>query len=430
MRSSSHVSPRDFLQNKIDYPFSYGVLLATNAISDAHLFLDAPRCSYGHLEMIRMHDTNSSLMDRGGGGRVAISEVTATTVIGNRENDLRTGLERLLRLEGCGVVLAASFPLVALTGTRYRPVFDSLDDAAQRPFVEVHPSLDEVNWLDGYARTLQSIAESIELDAVERREGTVGLVGYMMDRTVMEQVANLEEVRRLLGGLGLELVSTWLDGGPYDALGRVAQASTIISLPYGREAARTLASRTGAELIETDLPFGLHGTVQWVRRIAAGVHREEQADRFIEGELREAVRHLRWIVDSDLLPTQTLFLGDPYFLPPLCRLAQDLGVGLREAFACGSERHLERLQDPRTPGCEIITEAGLLDVMDLMEELKGSHERPLAITCEVTKTGWPMARDVPVMIFGFPSFGHRGIGPLPFLGFRGTLGFVQRMLQA
>lgn len=426
MTAPPDVLPAHALQPRLDMPFSHGVLLAVNAIADACLLLDAPTCAHGHVEMIQMHDWSSTLLSYHGRPRVLVSEVTPTKVVGDRAEALSRSLGQLARSPGCGVVLAFPFPMVELTGVRYEPLL-SLDSEPPVPLVEVRSDGLDVNWLDGYARTLEALALALPLRPAPRPDA-VAVVGHLMDRNELEQVANVEELSRMLGALDLELVSVWLSGGPYEALRRVEQASAIVSLPYAREAARALADKTGARLIEADLPFGLDGTVRFVETIARAMGRQETASAFVEQELRAAVGHMRWIVDRGVLPTRLLFCGDPYHVPGLEQLASDLGCTLVEAYVTGQQRHLARMiQGPESP---VATEAGMADLLTAAAALADAPGRPLLIHCSTDKFPAPLAPATPALSFGFPSFQRHGLGPSPYLGFRGVLGFLDRVLAA
>ncbi len=258
MKAPPDVKPAHALQPRLDMPFSHGVLLAANAVADAYLLLDAPTCAHGHVEMIQLHDWSSTLLSHYGRPRVLVTEVTPTTVVGDRAAALTRALGGLAQSPHSGVVLAHPFPLVELTGTRYEPLYE----AADTPLLEVRSESLDVNWLDGYARTLEALALALPLDPAPRADA-VAIVGHLMDRNEMEQVANLEELTRMLAALDLELTSVWLSGGPHDLLRQVEQASAIISLPHAREAAQVLARRTGARLIEADIPLRRGRTLRW-----------------------------------------------------------------------------------------------------------------------------------------------------------------------
>lgn len=126
-------------------------------------------------------------------------------------------------------------------------------------------------WLDGYSDLLFSLAKNIPTnDVPERKKTNIAIVGNLFDRNEGDCIGNVEELKNICTQLGLDVVSIWLDGGNYEDVLRANEAGTILSLPYGRKAAKMLAKRLDADLLELDVPFGIQNTISFIQKL--GTH--------------------------------------------------------------------------------------------------------------------------------------------------------------
>jgi nitrogenase molybdenum-iron protein alpha/beta subunit len=238
-----------------------------------------------------------------------------------------------------------------------------------------------------------------------------------MDRNEGDHLGNLAELRRMLKALSLETVCVWLGGDGIAALRRVEEAELIISLPYGRAAARRLARQTGARLVEAELPFGLLKSERFMRDVGKAAGKGREAESFIAGELSRVIPRLQWIIPQKFLGRRAAFMGDPYLLGGFLDIAEDLGMSVSEGIARGRAAHAvpataaRILYEPRSSSPEV-------------RQLLG---QPLDIFVSCWCEAEFMRLGFPVMEFGFPSYRHHALDDRPFLGFNGVLAFVERM---
>lgn len=400
----------------MNFPTLMGVYLAVNALQDAFVLVDGPDCAFYKAHFIHgRHDLNSTLLRIDGRHRVAFTNVCSRGVV--KEHDDIIGRE-LLTLDGLaetGLTLVTALPMCSITGVDYGRAIRLRAKSLKKPAIDIPPESLVGDWLDGYDQTLNALAKGIALDPARRRKGTVAIVGNLMDRNESDQLANLAELERLLAGLGLETVSIWLSGQRAAELGRVEEAELIVSLPYGRSAARRLAQRTGARLVETELPFGLPKTERFVRDVAAAAGKDAEAEAFLDAELSRVVPRLKWIIPQYFLHRRAGFMGDPYLLGGFRDIAEDLGLRLEGAIVRGRAAH----------GPE---DAGVLYEPPAMSDgVRRFMEKPLDLFVSTyCEHEWPMLK-FPTMEFGFPSYRHHALSDRPFLGFNGFLAFVERM---
>lgn len=205
--------------------------------------------------------------------------------------------------------------------------------------IEVHPDLPLLDprglstgneWWHGYADALEAAARALDLPAVPARPDAVAVVGLPLDRLEPDRLADRDEVVRLLArGAGLDVVSVWPSGEGPRALRRVAEAGLIVSLPYGREAARTLARRTGAALVEIGLPVGLAGTARFVREVARAAGRDPEP--FLDREMRRYAPRLEWVIPHALLHRRVRVEVDPYLAEATLAFLVEVGCRAEDA---------------------------------------------------------------------------------------------------
>ncbi|NNN05591.1 MAG: hypothetical protein HKL90_06790 [Elusimicrobia bacterium] len=415
------------MPRKDEAPFNYsaliGAYLAVNAISDAYMLVDSTDCSLYKTQYIHgRHDWNSTLLRSDGFHRISFSNVCVQGAVGDHDAPLRGRVRAMDAVEDAGVVFVTAMPLCSLTCVDYGRMLRETT-GLRRPAIDVPAESLSGDWLDGYATMLESIARRIELPRVERRPGAVALVGYLMDRNEGDHRGNLSELSRLLSALGLEVVSIWLDGGPYAGLARAAEAETVIALPYALGAARVLAQRTGARVVEARLPFGLESTGRFLREVAAATGRAEAAERLIAAELARVTPGLRWILPHLFVGRRVLFLGDPHLASGFAEIAEDLGLRPTGFVATGRERHARVAAAGRAT---VLFEPGVASA-----ELKELLSRPVDVAVAATCTmGELFDADVPTVEVGFPSYWQHSLARRPFLGYEGFLCLVDRIGDA
>jgi nitrogenase molybdenum-iron protein alpha/beta subunit len=402
----------------MNYPTLLGVYLAVNALKDAYVLVDGPDCAFYKAHFIHgRHDLNSTLLRISGRHRVAFTNVCSRGVVKEHDDIIGKELQRMDALSESGLVLVTALPMCSITGVDYGRVIRLRSKLLSKPAIDIPPESLVGDWLDGYDQTLNALAKGIELDPSRRRPGTVAIVGNLMDRNESDHLANIAEMKRMLKSLSLETVSVWLSGQDSSDLRRVEEADLIVSLPYGRAAARRLAHRTGATLVETELPFGLPKTVRFMRDVGAAAGKDRDAEAFIDEELSRVVPRLKWIIPQYFLNKRTGFMGDPYLLGGFRDIADDLGLKIEGSIVRGRSAHGAALA-----GADVLYEPP-----SMSDEVRKFMEIPLDLFVSCwCEHEWPVLKS-PTMEFGFPSYRHHALSDRPFLGFNGFLAFVERM---
>lgn len=414
---------------RLNHPFLLGVYLAVNAITDVYLALDMNDCAFFKAHFIHgNHDLTSTLLDCEGRHRISNTGTTIQSIAMGSDDVVTDMAERIAEYENCSAVLITGFPISRLAGVPLDTIAEKLNGEYDKPVMCVPPGSLEGDWLKGYADTLAVIAKHIDLSGQSLISDSVAIVGYMMDRNEEDHRGNIREMKRMLSNLDLDLACVWPGGEKFQNLKSVESAGTIISMPHGREAARILASRTGAELLELSIPFGIEETVNWLNQIANATGREKQAEAFITSEMSTIFKKLEWLIPTVFVNKRFIFKGDIHHAKGFYSMIKDLGgkvplmIGMATKKIIESNDIQDGLQDT-----SILYEPGSSTAFHV---IAGVYEKN-GVDLFVTDSGainedyyqYPMKK----MDFGFPSLHYHALYDSPFLGFNGCLCFINRM---
>ena len=413
--------------DRVSLTFTIGVYVAINALRDAYCIVDGPDCAHLKTQFLQgNHDWLADLTSVTGVHRIANTDLHPWKMVLDRDEAVEGFLRQMASFEGAAAVLITSLPMATITGLDYDRVTRKVALETGKVVASVPSASLTGDWLDGYAATLKTLARVVNLDGARPQPGSVAVVGYLLDRHEGDHRANLAEMRRLLEGLGLRLVSVWLSGGSVADLGEVRHASAIISLPYGREAATILASRLGLPLIETGLPLGLDGTERWLRQIAEPLGCGDLVDQVSAPELARAVPLLEWVVPYHLLHRRVVFVGDPHLGLALDEAAGEVGLTVERHVILNRRAHAEALL--RRCGEErIVLDPKRNTLQRLLAPLfqDGGCDLLVANSLGVT----PGLGAGAIVELGFPSFFTHALEERPFLFFRGFVALVERMVN-
>ncbi|MBI5544952.1 MAG: hypothetical protein HY901_13765, partial [Deltaproteobacteria bacterium] len=389
---------------------------------------DAPDCAHLKTQYLQgNHDWLSDLTRTTGLHRVANTDLHPWKMVDSRDEKVQAILQRMAEHPATGAVLVTSMPMATITGLDYDRLTGAVAGATGKPVLNVPGDGLNGDWLDGYAAMLKALAKGLPLTGAAPQPGTVAVVGYLFDRNEGDHLANLSELERLLGALGLRVASVWLSGGKVADLARVREASAIISLPYGRDAARILGERLGVPVVSTGLPLGLGGTERWLRQVAEALGVTERLQPLLDAELGRAVPRLEWVVPYHLLHRKLAFVGEPHLGLAMGGLVEELGMELEHALVLNRPAHAKALLEQLGPSrvtCDPKHEALMTSLRRLMEEGR----------CDLLVTNsigvMPGPQQAGVVELGFPSFFTHALEDRPFLFFRGALVLAERMVNA
>lgn len=407
----------------VTFPYMIGVYLAVNAIQDLVLLVEGPDCSYMKTQYVQgNHDWLSTLTSVSGFHRVANTALHPAHMTGSREESVQESLLRIAKNPRVPAVALTSMPMAFITGADYERLTRFVHQETGKPAIHIPGKSLSGDWLDGYAQTVLSLATQLDLSGRKPRARKVGIVGYLFDRNEEDHAGNLRELHRVFDALELELVSVWLSGTRFEDLEKIGDAGTILSLPYARKAAKRLAKRTGADLVEIPLPFGLAATESFVRQLGEIAGKPSLAETFIDRELSHVVPKLEWLVPFTFQNKNIAYLGEPHLLPGLMDLVTTLGAELIYAVVTNRPIHARDVS-AKLGGVSLLVHPRMKEMMRFVARETLDRELHLSVTNNIGILGAEGA----VLEFGFPSSFRHALYDRPFLGFNGALAFIDSM---
>jgi nitrogenase molybdenum-iron protein alpha/beta subunit len=408
--------------------YSVGVYLGVNAIRDAYLVVDGPDCAFMRTQFIQgNHDYLSTLTSVSGHHRVINTALDPARVMHDREDELCELLIEVARAPEVGGVLLTSLPLASVLAADYQRICRRAAREAGKDIVHVPGKSLQTDWLGGYGETLKALARGIALGPAEPDPRRVAVVGALHDRNEADCEGDLRELERLLAGLGLELVSAWPAGGDWAELDAIRRAGLIIGLPYARQAARILAERLDARLIECALPFGLEATGRWLQRVAEAAGVAGRAEALIEAELARLVPRLEWVLPSQIEGRRFGFIGDPHLLEGFAEILATGGAELAFAVVTNCRHHLQA--DPGRLAGQVLVEPRVAPLLEFLRQ----QLAPGRIDCLVTNDSCLDVADpnhYAVVEFGFPANAAHALYDRPRLGYAGLLAFIDTLANS
>ena len=404
--------------------FLVGVYLAINAVRDLYLLVEGPDCAHMKTQYVQgNHDWLSTLTSVSGFHRVANTAIHPDQMSGSREQSLRESMLQLARHDAVPALVVTSLPMAFITGADYDRLVDEVSEESGKPVLQVPGKSLSGDWLDGYAETLYALAQQLDLSGGTPDARKVAIVGNLFDRNEGDAEGNLRQLQRLVQGLELELCAVWLGGQEFSRLADVRHAGTIISLPYGRRAARRVARRTGARLLETALPLGLPATEAWVRQLAEATGRQRQARALLDHELGRVVPRLEWVIPFVFQTRRVGYIGDPHMLPGLQSYLALLGASLSFAVIIDPARHTAELPRELTDELELL----VYPKMRSFSRFLSRHLNAGTVDALVTNSNGAQGHPVATLELGFPSIYRHALYERPYLGFGGALALADSL---
>lgn len=408
-----------------------GIYMAVNAVPDLALLLDGPGCAISKAFYLHgLHDIASTMLDCTGQHRVSHTGVKIhDSIATNFEGQIVSAIRAMAGAPGRSAVLVSSLPLCSIVGMDYARIIREMTPPADIPVLHIPGRSLSRDWLDGYAAAQETLAKEMDLSGGKPKPGNVAIVGHLFSRNEGDGAGNVAELRRMLRALGLNPVTVWLSGEPYKTLRGVRDAGTIISLPHGRKAAGILAKRTGADLIEAEIPFGLEGTRGWLLGLGNALGCRRKAEAFADGELNRLIPRVQWTVQRVFTDLNIAYIGDPLYAAALGGFMGELGARVPWMYLQGDCAHLGNGADKSSPP-QLPAEASYhpsitlllrwwADIRDKADFLIGDG-RSLDIIQPTS----------PWLEWGFPSLFNHVLDDRPFLGFRGAVNFISDLSNA
>ncbi|MBP1625681.1 MAG: Nitrogenase vanadium-cofactor synthesis protein VnfN [Holophagaceae bacterium] len=254
-----------------------GVLLGLESFGEGDVILHGPTgCRGPHSYLSEHMRPRGDVRERMnyadpiffGQPRIPTTSMDGNDIVFGAKAKLEAAL-KLVAGRGEGALAIVNSPGAALIGDDLRACAKELLPGRPCAIVEM-PAL-SAPFAVGFQKGLIAMLEALALEPACVRSRTVALLGLSLSHTRWE--GSLEELRRLLGLCGLEVVCALGAGADEEACIRMASAEVlaVVHAPFADAVAPWLEARLPGRVVEgpEGAPVGYSATEAWVRAVAA-----------------------------------------------------------------------------------------------------------------------------------------------------------------
>ena len=406
----------EFEHKNIPITYLVWVLLWVNAIRDSYLWVDSPDCFFFKNDYIHgNHDIASRLRSADWNHKILATIADADNVVWDRNKQFVKTLAHMAKKDFVKQIFTTSMPMSQIIGTDYEWVIKEVNEKINKPIFNI-PSRSMTDcWLDGYSDLLFSLAKNIDINWWNPKKENIAIIWNLFDRNEWDCIWNITEFKRIINWLWLNIVSIWLDWWYYNDILKIKNAWTIISLPYWRKAAKKIAKKLWADLLELDLPFWLDETWRFIRKIWEHFDVLDKAESFIKKELTEVnnIEILKWVIPHTFIWKNISFYWDPYLFNWFVNLSKTLWFNVNTILIHWDQKHLKNNT--------ILN----IDKSKIKFNLDWLIENTDLLICN---SNWEWDYwNVKKMQFGFPSYDYHLYTEQPYFWYKGALNFINRM---
>ena len=226
------------------------------------------------------------------------------------------------------------------------------------------------------------------------------------------------ELSRLVSALGLipRVLPLHSSLGDLERIGEVA-LNVSICATHDDYLLGHLKERFGTDYLIDTLPIGIKNTNQWIRRIAAYFHLEEEAEKLIKFENQQLIASLKPFKEA--LKGKSVFVGGGETrIITTAEFFYYLGMELVGVKAHNVDRFVEDiLDDINEPGLVIEVAAGMpAEELNLLKRLQ-----PDLYIGHLNANGWVSKLGIP----NFPLFGQT----LNYMGYSGAFELARKAVK-
>lgn len=407
----------------------FGVFLAAHAIPDAvDIMHTGVGCKPKAQRQISSHDRMREAQNK-----MVWSDVDESLLITGSADRLRDmTVQTFRRREGVGLIVITTSTSMEMTSLDVEAVLPEIRQQVSCPVIYIPTPGYAGDLHVGYQQAMLRVLSLCDWSGAQPRRSTVNVLGYLFDRYEHDHAMSNHEVRRLLAGLGLETITTFLSGTPKKGLMMAPQAEANIVLPWARPVEAVVERTAPRPTVHVDLPLGMRATTRFLEQVAASRHvPPARLAQLTDSENRRAAPLMR-VARERLEGARVAILADTPMAAGLLSLCRDLGMepvlaGLMDRSLGGRPALEEALaRGGLTLDCPVLENPSATDVAEALEE-SGPPE------ILVSPDAWlppETTRNVARVELGIPSNRKHAIYAQPVLGYRGAICMAQRLMDA
>ncbi len=403
-------------------PYLIGIMLWVNAIKDSAVLVDWPDCVFFKSEIIdRNHDKFSNFRTTENFQKIFFTNLNTRNIVTWHEKYLKDKLTMLEEYDKLDIVFLCAMPMAKLLWIQYDKIIRDLN--LRKNIVNI-PLYEDKDWLEWYENLLFYLAKNIDYSSSYKKNWTVWVVWNLFDRNEWDCFWNVEEIKRLISMLWLELESIWLSWQNYKELEKIKDCQYIIKMPYWKKAAEYIWSKTWAKIIDVPLPFWLNWTKKFLENIYNNIYDEFISNSNIKEpiniEINNFLRKIKPFLKSYFLWKKVVFSWDPFFFEWVCDICDLLGMEIDiMIWFARKDRWFLNKEDKNLQGKICIWETKA----KIEHELENKRN-DFYIWNSIMYWIWNTNIDIT-----FPSIKYHALQNRPYFGFKWLENFIERLIN-
>jgi nitrogenase molybdenum-iron protein alpha/beta subunit len=328
-----------FLKKYQDYfasPYLVWVFMWVNAIKDIALFVDGPDCNFFRVDIIyKTHDLFSTLKEPSINTRLYFSWVMPNKMVLWYEDKIKRKISFIEKNDKFKLWIITNMPVTSLLGIQY----DWIIKDFKKQYLIV-PSYTDKFWIDWYSLFLREIAKKIDLNNnSQKKKKSISIIWYLFDRNEWDNFWNIEELKRIMNLIWVEINSIWLNGWKFDSLKKVEKSEILVILPYWKYAWKVLKKRLWVDTLELELPFWLKNTIDFVRKIWEKLKVDKNLiSKVIKNEFNLIKNKINLLDDKVFLNKNFIYAWDPYLKSWIEDFSNFLWMNLVHSFSYNGDK--------------------------------------------------------------------------------------------
>ncbi len=312
-------------------PYLVWVFMWVNAIKDIALFVDGPDCNFFRVDMIyKTHDLFSILKDSSINTRLYFSWVMPNKMVLWYEDKIKRKIWFIEKNNKFQLGVITNMPVTSLLGIQYDWIIIDFN----KKYLIV-PSYTDKFWIDWYSLFLREIAKKIDLENKKQKtQKSISIIWYLFDRNEWDNFWNIEELKRLMELIWVEINSIWLNWWNFDELKKVEESELLVVLPYWKYAWKVLKKRLQVDILELEVPFWLRNTIDFIKRIWEKLNINlDFVEEIIEKEVKKIKNKTDLLNEKIFLDKNFIYAWDPNLESWIKDFADFLWMNLIKSFS-------------------------------------------------------------------------------------------------
>jgi len=392
-----------------------GAFRVISGIKDVPVIIHSPvGCHWG----VNYIETLSSISPD-----AAISVLKERDVIFGGHDNLRKILDIVLKKRKSShiIVLIGSVP--SLIGDDYQGILNDYKKECRIIAIECAGFLGKM--AVGYEDALASLFEWVENPNGMKANRSVNLIGLEPD--VIHYRANLNELERMLGLIGVEINSS-VPCRDLTEIQRLANADLNVVLGYGTILAKKMEERYGMPCLKVGYPIGITGTRNFLQQISSCLELDQQRLERIAEKETENIRMICKAYEPflpALYGALAAVSADSYRALDLSKwLIEEIGMDVKAINITSISPFNDNLEDIKKYSKVVLLEESWHKFEQILREDKVAIVFGGDMEIDSCKK-----LNIPLVHFSFPNTRRAGLSDTPNLGFKGMLSLVESLIN-